>query len=156
MKDPNFMSEHNGKTATITLNGKIEQVFPVFGAFEERKWSDGWNPVLVFPTTETIQEGTTFLTNGHGHGEDQFTWIVNQFKPDQFYIQYVVYTENRHWTITVTCTPLSANQTSAAITYLFTGHNGLGNEIDRHMLNKIFSEDLKDWEKAINAYLSKN
>lgn len=156
MKDPNFNAENIERTATITLNGKTDRIFPLFGAFEERKWSEGWNPVLLFPATETIREGTTFLTHGHGHGEDKFTWIVNRYDPGQFLIQYLVCTDNRHWTITISCTPLPNSRTIAKITYTFTGHNELGNTINRHLLDKMYSQDLKDWETVINDYLVKN
>ena len=154
-KDPNFRSENISRTATIMLDGKPERVFPLFGAFEERKWADGWNPVLVFPEAETILEGTTFMTHGHGHGEDKFTWIVNHYDPDRFRIEYLVYTDNRHWTITITCKALPADRTAAEITYAFTGHNELGNTINRYSLDKMYAQELKDWETAINDYLAR-
>jgi len=155
LKDPGFVSERIEKTATILLNGKPAQVFPLFGAFEEKKWTEGWEPVLVYPSDENIEEGTTFLTNGHGHGENKFTWIVNRFDLRNFMIQYLVYSENRHWTITVACIAHLENKTEATITYQFTGHNTLGNEIDRRSLDKMYNSHLKDWEEAINQYLAR-
>ena len=38
MKNTDFKSEKVSKTATIILSGNISTVFPLFGAFEERKW----------------------------------------------------------------------------------------------------------------------
>ena len=154
-QDPNFKSENIEKTATILLNGNTDLTFPLFGAFEEREWSEGWNPVLIFPATEIIREGTTFITQGHGHGEGEFTWIVNRYNPDQLLIQYLVYTGHRHWTITIKCQAVSTHQTAATITYSFTGHDELGNTISRHLLDKMYSQQLKDWETAINTYLAK-
>ncbi len=66
MDNAKFKSQKISKTASITLNGDIEKVFPLFGAFEERKWAEGWNPTLIYPETEIIEEGTTFITEGNG------------------------------------------------------------------------------------------
>src|SRR5215813_13725635 len=93
-----FKSEKITRTATITLNGNVETIFPLFGAFEERKWANGWNPILVYPATETVEEGTTFITTGHGHDEKEFLWRVSKYEADNFMIQYLVSTENRYWT----------------------------------------------------------
>ena len=154
MSNNNFKAEKISKTAVITLNGKIETVFPLFGAFEERKWAKDWNPVLIYPSTEIIEEGTTFVTEGHGHGESEFIWRVSKFEADKFLIQYLVSTENRYWTITIKCNPLNENKTSAEITYTFIGLNEPGNKINEHSLKLMYAHDLKDWEEAINSYLS--
>jgi len=154
LKEPGFVSERITKTATIFVNGSPDQVFPLFGAFEERKWSEGWEPILIYPDTETIDDGTTFVTRGHNHGEKKFTWIVTRYDNPQHTIQYLVYTENRHWIITITCKPYNENQTKATITYAFTGHNSFGNEIDQAMLTKMYAKGLRDWEEAINRHLA--
>ncbi|AYB33019.1 SRPBCC family protein [Chryseolinea soli] len=152
LKESDFVSERITKSATIILNGPPDQVFPLFGAFEERKWSEGWQPILIYPETETIQEGTTFATQGHG--EKKFTWIITRYDHRQYLIQYLVYTENRHWTITITCSAHDENKTKATITYDFTGHNSFGNEINQVMLLKMYANELRDWEEEINRYRS--
>jgi hypothetical protein len=150
-----FKAEKVSKTATISLNGKIEKVFPLFGAFEERKWAEGWNPALVYPATEIIEEGTTFKTPGHGHNEAQFLWRVTKYDAAVRLVQYLVSSENRDWTITVKCSPLSSSKTTAEITYAFIGLNNTGNMLNEHMLARIYEHNLKDWEDAINYYLEK-
>ncbi|MEM7298669.1 MAG: hypothetical protein AAF391_10440, partial [Bacteroidota bacterium] len=79
-----FKAERVSKTASFTVDGAIEEVFPLFGAFEERKWEPDWKPILIYPDQEIIQEGTTFKVNAHGHGhggESEFLWIVTKFDP---------------------------------------------------------------------------
>jgi len=151
--DTTFTSERVAKTATILLNDRVEKVFPLFGAFEERKWSEGWSPTLIYPQTEIIEEGTTFRTPGHGHGETGFIWTVSKYDPGRFLIQYLVYSANRIWTITIRCSPVSEHTSSAEITYSFTGLNALGNEINEHFLQIIYRHDLSDWAEDINHYL---
>lgn len=154
MKQTNFKSKKISKTATIILNENISTVFPLFGAFEERKWATGWNPDLIYPDTEIIEEGTTFKTKGHGHGESEFIWRVSKYEPEKYLIQYLVNTENRYWTITVKCKSLKENRTSAEITYTFIGLNDIGNEINEHSSNLMYKNELKDWEEEINNYLN--
>ena len=154
MNSVRFSAERVSKTATITVNGTIEQVFILFGAFEERKWANGWNPELIFPATETMGEGTTFRTRGHGHGEAAFLWIVSKYEIEKHLVQYLVSTENRYWTITIQCTPGAGNKTLATVTYTFTGLNESGNEINHHSLAAMYHENLADWQEEINYYLA--
>ena len=151
-----FRSEKYVKTAIITLESSIDKVFPLFGAFEERKWSTGWNPSLIYPSTEIIEEGTTFKTPGHGHNENEFLWRVSAYDSKIHLIQYLVSSEIRWWTISIHCQSAPNNKTTAEITYLFIGLNELGNEVNRHFIDRIYKSNLKDWQDAINDYLVKD
>lgn len=148
-----FIAEKISKTATIHLDGDVNNVFPLFGAFEERKWAEGFDPELIYPAIEVIEEGTIFKTGGRGLGESEFIWRVLVFEAEIHLIQYLVYTVNRQWTITINCTPLSKNKTEAKVTYTFTGLNEKGNEHNKQMLEIMFQHNLKDWEREINTYL---
>lgn len=147
-----FKAEKVSKTASFVVNGNIQTVFPLFGAFEERKWEKGWNPVLIYPSTEVIEEGTTFKTHGHGN-EPEFLWRVSKYEPQKNLIQYLVSTDNRYWTITVKCEPRPKELTFAEVTYSFIGLNHLGNELNKKALEKMYRHNLKDWEKALNYYM---
>lgn len=153
MDNQNFKAEKISKTETILLMGSIQNVFLLFGAFEERKWAEGWNPTLIYPLTEIVEEGTTFKTRGHGHDETEFLWRITKYQPETHLIQYLVSTPNRYWTITVICKPLTADKTTAEITYTFIGLNDTGNTINKQALEKMYEQNLKDWEEAINFYL---
>jgi hypothetical protein len=154
MNNGTFTAERAAKTATILLNDRVDKVFPLFGAFEERKWAEGWNPSLIYPQKEIIEEGTIFRTPGHGHGENEFIWTVSKYDQARYLIQYLVYSSNRIWTITITCSPVSDHSSSAEITYSFTGLNEIGNQINEHFLGIIYQHDLSDWATDINHYLA--
>ncbi len=154
MNYSDFKSEKVTKTAEIELNGNIKKVFPLFGAFEERKWAEGWNPTLIYPEIEMIEEGTTFKTKGRGE-ELEFLWRVSKYYPEKYLIQYLVSTDNRYWTITVNCCSLDESITKAEITYAFIGLNEIGNEINKKSLERMYENNLKDWEEEINNYLKK-
>jgi hypothetical protein len=149
-----FKAEKVSRTATFEINANINKVFPLFGAFEERKWADGWNPTLIYPSTEIIEEGTTFKTEGNGDSEKEFVWFVSKYESQHYLIQYVVSTQNRFWTITIKCKIITDNISAATVNYMYIGLNPLGNEINKHSLEKMYAEDLKDWQAAINYCLT--
>jgi len=153
-----FSAERISKTASIVANGNIGTVYPLFGAFEERKLDYSWKPILIYPDKEIIEEGTTFKTiqDKHKHGgsdEKEFLWYVMKYEPSQNLIQYFVSTHNRFWTVTVKCEAASEMQTKVTVTYTYTGLNEQGNKINEMALSKMFKNDLKDWEEGINYYL---
>ncbi len=148
-----FISQRITRSSAISIKGKIEKVFPLFGAFEERKWADGWNPTLIYPSEETMEEGTTFSTQGTIKQESEFLWRVSKYEPTHCLVQYLVSTENRYWTITVKCDKSGDDTTVADITYTYIGLNDLGNRINLQSLEKMYVQNLKDWEQAINYYL---
>jgi hypothetical protein len=151
-----FKSEKVSRTDSIVLNGNLKQVFPLFGAFEERKWDPDWHPMLVYMDRDTIEEGTTFKTASHGYGEPEYIWRINKYEPQTGVIQYLVMCPNRYWTITVKCKELAHSKTLARVTYTFVGLNQMGNHLNKHFLDRLYEHHhLKDWEQAINAFLSK-
>lgn len=156
------------QTATIIINADIEKVFPLFGAYEEKKWARGWEPTPVYPITETIEEGATFRTPGHLPGENEYIWRVSKYDNRQHLVQYMVYVPDRCWTITVQCAPVEGRtaaaesrttaaegRTAATISYAFVALNPAGEEKNKHSLHLLFQHQLKDWEEEINTYLSK-
>jgi hypothetical protein len=153
MKDKHSRSERISRTATITLNSDIETVFPLFGAIEEKKWAEGWNPIPVYPRSEKLEAGMVFLTEGNNDGESEYVWIVATYQPERHRVEYIVSTANRIWVIAVECTALSAFGTEARVTYTFTGLNPRGNELNREHIERMFARNLADWEEAINYFL---
>ncbi len=152
-----FNSERISKTASFTVNETIDNVFPLYGAFEERKWAPGWEPVLIYPNKEVIEEGTAFKIEPHGHGhgdEGDLLWVISKFEPENYLIQYLVSTENRFWTITVKNDAIeNDNKTKTTVTYTYTGLNKNGNQLNKKALEKMYESNLQDWADLINGYL---
>jgi hypothetical protein len=87
-------------------------------------------------------------------GQPTISPMVSKYDSVRFLIQYLVYSSNRIWTITITCSPVSDHTSSAAITYSFTGLNEMGNQINQHFLQIIYRHNLSDWADDINHYLA--
>jgi hypothetical protein len=155
MGNSNFKAERVSKSASFIVNADIDKVFSLFGAFEERKWAPHWEPILIYPDQEVIEEGTTFKVSAHGHGpESEYLWVVSKFDSQDHLIQYLVSTLNRFWTITVHCERGQyESKTKATVSYSYTGLNEKGNELNRTSIDKMYKKDLSDWADAINSYL---
>jgi hypothetical protein len=146
-------SRRVSKTAAITLNGTPERVFPLFGAIEEKKWAEGWNPEILYPESLPIEEHMIFRTPSHFHGEGPYLWAVSKYLPDSLLVEYTVSNADRIWFITIQCSDNKNGTTGAQITYTFTGLTETGNENSETALEHMYHSDLKDWEEAINYYL---
>jgi len=154
-----FISERTSKTGSFVVEEPIDKVFPLFGAFEERKWISTWNPILIYPDKEIIEEGTTFKLDvrAHGHGsESEYLWIVTKYEPNNHLIQYLVSTENRFWTITLKSNSIENDtKTNTTVTYAFTGLNANGNKLNKESLDKMYKSELQDWADMMNNYFLK-
>jgi hypothetical protein len=147
-----FTSERIHKCATIEIAGTIDKVFPLFGPVREKEWAFGWEPEIIYSTTNLVEEHMIFRTKASHTAEEFYQWVITQFQPSAYQIEYTVSTPNRIWFIRVACAS-AGSHTQATICYSYTGLNALGNQLNREALNKMYVHDLTDWEKAINHYL---
>lgn len=147
-----FIPERVSKTATIQIEAPIEKVFPLFGPIKEMEWAHGWNPQRIYPKEAIMEEHMIFQTKSSNEHESHFLWMVTQLDFTKHIIEYTVQTPNRIWTISVQCNPQNS-ATTATVIYCYTGLNDLGNELNKTALAQMYTDDLKDWEKALNHYL---
>lgn len=148
-------SKRISKTKSITLNGSLENVFPLFGPIRESEWAAGWNPEILFSNSDLVEEHMLFrIPSHHGDGEPDHIWTVSKYEPEKAFIEYTVFSGERIWWITIKCIEgIPGQSTQAEITYTYNGLTQLGNAINERALQSIFANDLKDWETAINHYL---
>jgi len=154
MKETVFMAKRISRTSSIILNASLKTVFPLFGPIEEKKWAYGWNPQIIFSSTNRLEQKMIFKTGHREKDENDYIWIVSKLLPQQALIEYTVFASEKVWWITIQCHEEISNQTTRAkITYTFTGLTEKGNtSIVKHLAH-IYAHELKDWEEAINYYL---
>jgi hypothetical protein len=150
-----FKSERISRTGVITLNAPLGKVFPLFGALREKEWAPDWQPEVIYATDGSIEERMVFKTQSHHEQEPDSTWIVAQYRPEQSFIEYIVFAPERVWWITIQCHEgVVGETTEATITYTYTGLSEDGNAKNAQALEMMFRHDLKDWEDQINQYLA--
>ena len=147
-----FKSERVTRSATIRLDGCIEDVFPLFGPVREKDWADGWDPEIIFSETDLVEQHMVFRTRAPNADERYFRWVITRYFPEQHSIEYTVSTENRVWFINVKCSQ-NSSETLATISYTYIGLTPEGNLLNREALQKMYALDMKDWEESINYYL---
>jgi hypothetical protein len=148
-----FKAERVQKSASFVVNTDIEKAFPLFGPIREKEWTISWEPQIIYSVNSEVEEHMIFKTSGKHHGEEEFLWVLSQYKPKDYFIEYAVSTSQRVWFITVLCRPKGKN-TSVTVTYSYTGLTEHGNELNKAALDKMYAHNLKDWEEAINYYLA--
>jgi uncharacterized DUF497 family protein len=150
---PVFKPERIQKSATITVKTSIDRAFPLFGPVREKEWAAGWEPQIIYSTHPEWEEHMIFTTAGKHSHEDRYVWVVSQFRPNEYFIEYTVSTAQRIWFISVRCAPDSEN-TKVSVTYTYTGLTEEGNQLNKSALSRMFAHDLRDWEEEINQYLA--
>jgi hypothetical protein len=141
------------QSATITLHAPPEKVFPLFGAIEEKKWADGWDPEILYSRSGGMEKHMIFRTTPAFPGEAGYLWIVSACDPETTTVEYLVSTDHRLWTISVVCREHHSGGTEATVTYTYTGFSDAGNKRNEDAMKLMFAHNLRDWEDAINYYL---
>jgi len=145
-------AERITRTASFIVQASVEKVFPLFGPIREKEWAASWEPQIIYSQHPEVEEHMIFRTAGNHPDEKEYVWVVAQYKPAHFFIEYQVSAHQRIWFIMVECKPLQEN-TLVSVTYSYTGLTEVGNRINQESLAKMFAHDLKDWAEAINYYL---
>jgi len=147
-----FKPERIQCSASFIIHGKIENVFPLFGPIREKEWAHGWEPEILYCSENVlVEEHMIFQTASHDK-EEKFTWIITQYQPEKYLIEYTVSTQERVWFIHVSCKDQN-NTTEVTVSYTYTGLTAEGNRKNEQALKRMYSDNLKDWEEAINYYL---
>ncbi|MGA3055499.1 MAG: hypothetical protein ABSD63_14920 [Candidatus Korobacteraceae bacterium] len=143
---------HTRTEFSFTVDAAFDQVAPLFGADEERKWASGWNPQFIYPIPARDQRGMVFTVP-----KGQFTsvWVNTAFDLAAGHIQYVYWVnETMTALIDIHLTRESEQKTGVAVVYERTA---LAPEANQHVQH-FAEEDAaagKEWGDAINAYFAK-
>jgi hypothetical protein len=136
----------------FTANGSFEQVAPLFGANEERKWAPEWNPQFIYPVPAHDQPGMVFRVEHPGHSA---VWINTAFDLAAGHIQYTYVLGDAMVTlIDIHLTRDSAQKTGVTVLYERTALIPEANEHVQHFAKGDETAG-KEWEEAINGYFAK-
>lgn len=149
-----FTSQKITRSSSFRIPAAIEDVFPLFGPIREKDWAEGWNPDIIYSSTGLVDLHMIFRTKAGNTAEGFYTWVVSQYCPAEFFIEYTVFTQFRVWFVSVQCTAASEH-THVSVTYSYIGTSEGGNEMNQKAMEDIFSDDLCDWQEAINHFLVK-
>src|SRR5688572_3425603 len=128
------------RSAVLTVHGKIENVFPLFGPIREKEWTEGWEPEILYRSGDVlVEEHMIFQTNGHDD-EGKYTWVITQYRPEKYLIEYSVSTPERIWFIRVSCKDFKET-TEVTVSYTYTGLTADGNRKNEQALKRMFAHN---------------
>ena len=143
--------DHLKRRHSITLDGPIDRVFPLFTPIGETRWVDGWNPEFLHPKNGETSEGMVFRT---GAGDEETLWACVEWNPDACRARYARVTpSSRFGFVEVTCRAVSARETQASVAYTFTALTEQGRSDLAGMTETAFTGMIEDWRLRINRWL---
>jgi hypothetical protein len=147
-----FKTERIQRSASFVIHGKIKNVFPLFGPIREKEWAEGWEPEILYCSNDVLVEEHMIFQTKPADEDLKYRWIITQYQPEKYLIEYTVSTQERVWFIRVGCEDKKEN-TMVTVTYTYTGLTADGNRKNEQALKRMYSNNLMDWEAAINHYL---
>ena len=143
---------HTHTEFRFTVDAPFDQVAPLFGANEERKWSPGWNPQFIYPTPARDQQGMVFKV---AHGQLTSIWVNTAFDLVAGHIQYAyVLNDAMSTLIDIHVTRQSTKRTAVTVVYERTALIPEAHDHVQHFTEGD-KEAGKEWGDAINAYFAK-
>jgi hypothetical protein len=147
--------EQQTQSFTITLNGSVGDVTPLFGPIREAEWAPDWAPHFIYPPQGVQREGVVFTTTA-AHGRERF-WLLTTYDVRNGRVEYVIMTPAFTASeIKIRVIPDGERHCKATITYRRSALAPEGNEevakLDAHWAE----EQYVHWETAINEVLAKD
>ncbi len=143
---------HTRTEFSFTVDAPFDQVMPLFGANEERKWSAGWNPQFVYPMPAHDRPGMVFTV---AHGQFTSSWVNTAFDLAAGHVQYAyVLNDAMAVLIDIHATRQDANHTAVTVVYERTALMAEANEHVQHFAKGDAGAG-KEWGDAMNAYFAK-
>jgi hypothetical protein len=146
--------EQRAESFTITLQGSVAEVTPLFGPVREVEWAPSWRPRFLHPAQGGQCEGAVF-TNTSSNGTERL-WLLTAYDLKEGRVEYVFITAGFTASeIKIRVVPDGDGQSKATITYRHSALAREGNaEVEK--LNPHWAEQQRaHWETAINAVLTK-
>lgn len=144
--------EHVRTEFAFTAQAPYDEVFPLFGAHEERNWAKGFDPQFLHPSPAHDQQGMVFTWNHDGSSN---TWINTAFDAASGHVQYVyIVTGTMITLIDIHLAKSGTRETRVSVAYERTALSSDGNQqVTQHAAadrNKA-----SEWDAMINGYLQK-
>lgn len=126
-------------------------VFPLFEPLGEKRWVEGWDPVMLFPATGEVVEGGVFITR---HDGEETIWTIARHDPARRHVRYVRTTPgSRTAVVDVRCEPDGNVGTRAQVTYALTALSEAGNAYIAGFTVDHYNATIDSWQEAISRVL---
>jgi len=139
-------------TLDLKINQPIDILFPLFSAEGEKLWVPGWDYENIMGTSD-LNEDYIFLTKNHDHASTDAIWLVKQYKPESYFVQfYKVEPEDKVGIITVQCTKMNESLTKVEVSYEYIGLSKKGDEFVESFSSAKYKEFIAEWNSLLVSY----
>jgi len=134
-----------------TINGTIEEIFPLYCPVRELDWAYGWNPKVVYSNSGLVEPDCVFITEHDGH---ETVWYVSVYDIEQGRVEMIRHTTGVTFTkLEIIVEPISEDKTKAVITYSKTSLSEIGDKVLKEFTKENYDIMMDSWEKEMNHYL---
>ncbi len=149
-----FEAKHVVRSHTIEIQARPDTVFPLFTPMGEKKWVDGWDPIMHYPRAGEAMEGAVFSTRSEGEAET--VWAIVEYDPEKRCAKYLRVTPgSRVAVVEVQCSDAAGGATRARVTYTFTALSEEGNRYVSDFTEVRYREYIDSWKEAIHRFLKR-
>ena len=149
-----MLSKSVSHTAEFEINQPVQAVFPLFSPEGEKLWAPGWDYENIMGT-KTLYEDYIFLTRTHDHAANEAIWIVKNYEPEIYRVQYYkIEPGEKVGIIEVKCGQSGPRSSRVRVTYKYIGLSKSGNRFAAHFSKKDYKAFIEDWKRLIKAHFA--
>ncbi len=146
-----FVARRVRRTRHQTYAAPPAVVFPLQGFREEKLWSVGWEPEMVFPADGSPSEGAVFLITRSGAEE---VWVLTRWDPVARRAGYGHGTAGHDVTeIRISVSGPEQGPSHVDVTYTWTALSEAGNAFIEEQTEESFRAWMSEWEEEMAHYL---
>lgn len=139
------------KTHTMTLQGTLEQIFPLLCPIREYDWIEPWSCGMVYTASGVAELDCIFKTHFPDDGPED-TWVVSRYEPPRR-VEFVRFNVLRVMRYSITLSEADDGSTSAEWQQIITGLNDEGNQVVATLNDDVFHTEMQLIERMLNHYL---
>jgi hypothetical protein len=143
---------HTHEAFSFVVSAPYSDVFPLFGAYEERKWAVGFEPKFIHPTPAHDQPGMVFTTEQESMPR---VWVNTAFDAATGHVQYAYWIADLMVAlIDIHVTRSGVSETKVDVVYERTALRPEANEKVIRMAQADANSGPR-WSEMINGYFAK-
>lgn len=140
---------------TQTLDGSPAEILPLLCPVREAEWVPGWTPRLVLSESGLAEPNCVFFTpDPAAPGEAEAIWTVLRQDSAAGIVEMLKVTPGFLVVrLSVDLRPRPTGGCHAEVVYRYTALSPAGEAYVQARTRRAYAEFMRDWEKALNAYL---
>ena len=141
-------------TYTQKMVASSTRVFPLLCPVRELEWVKGWPLLKAYTKSGFAEQDCVFITKGEK--EEDSIWMITRYDPAVHFVEMVKVTPGKtSCKLQIQLSETGLNSCDSTITYTYIALSREGKDFVNNFSTSDFESMMKDWEKSINEFLSK-